>query len=540
MSKQVNDQDDVQPASADVSQGVPTTTDKVTTTTDTTETGTTPSSQSTATPSQSGAKNSRSRRRGKGSSNTGSTAASTSATSPSEESTSQQSTSKQSSSEAGTAQTGTKSASDTPMSTSASNTAKASTSTASSTPSAATTSSANKPSNTPSSTTANSSASSASKPTSDKTGNGTPPPSSSKGVGGGGTHGGGEKSSGGKSSGLAIALVLILAIALALVAWQGWQRLDNQQQRIDELAQQAEGSASQQAVSDLESRLDSGEAERDEAIQNTTGELRDEFDSYRSDVDETLGQVLDQLSQEQDTDEREWLHAEAAYLLRLANQRLQLEGDVDGAAALLRTADARLVDADNPALTSVREEIANELSALDAVPQVDRTGLYLALNAQQERISELRLSQEIEEQAVTSGIEQPPTGTFQRQLARFGEELKDLVVVRHHDEALEALITPEQESYLRQSMRLVLEQTQLALLNEEKELYDASIDKALQLLNDYYDTTREETQSVIARLEELQQAEVKPELPDISASQQELARFIENRYETRGQSGGDS
>ncbi|OZT74428.1 hypothetical protein CE457_09805 [Vreelandella boliviensis LC1] len=335
-------------------------------------------------------------------------------------------------------------------------------------------------------------------------------------------------------------MVIILAIALAFVAWQGWQRLDSQQQRLDELAQQAEGSASQQAVSDLESRIDSGEAERDEALQSTLGDLRDEFDSYRSDVDGTLGQVLDQLSQEQDTDEREWLHAEAAYLLRLANQRLQLEGDVDGAAALLRTADARLLDADNPALTPVREAIASELAALDAVPRIDRTGLYLALNAQQERISSLRLSQEIEERPVTSSVEQPPTGTFQRQLARFGEQLKDLVVIRHHDEALEALITPEQESYLRQSLRLVLEQTQLALLNEEKELYDASIDKALQLLNDYYDTSREETQSVITRLQELQQAEVKPELPDISASQQALARFIENRYETRGQSGGDS
>jgi uroporphyrin-3 C-methyltransferase len=224
----------------------------------------------------------------------------------------------------------------------------------------------------------------------------------------------------------------------------------------------------------------------------------------------------------------------------LANQRLQLEGDVEGAAALLRTADARLVDADNPALTPVRREIANELAALDAVPRVDRTGLYLALNAQQERISDLRLSQEIEERAITSGIEQPPTGTFQRQLARFGQELKDLVVIRHHDEALEALITPEQESYLRQSLRLVLEQSQLALLSEEQALYEASIDKALELLNGYYDTSREEAQSVISRLQELKQAKVKPELPDISASQQELARFIENRYETRGQSGGDA
>lgn len=492
MSKQVNDQDDVQPTSSDASQGVPKTTDKAASTTDATEPSTPNTPPSSTTPAQSGAKNSRSRRRGKGSSTASSTAAS-SAAKPADTSTSS--------------------------------------STGSSSPSAAQPGSSSSSESTSSSP---SSSAGSSKPTSDKSSAGTSPPTGHKG------SGSGQSGGGGKSGGLAIALVIILAIALAFVAWQGWQRLDNQQQRLDELAQQAEGSASQQAVSDLESRLDSGEAERDEALQSTLGDLRDEFDSYRSDVDETLGQVLDQLSQEQDTDEREWLHAEAAYLLRLANQRLQLEGDVDGAAALLRTADERLVDADNPALTPVREAIANELAALDAVPQVDRTGLYLALNAQQERISSLRLSQEIEEQAVTSSIEQPPTGTFQRQLARFGEELKDLVVVRHHDEALEALITPEQESYLRQSLRLVLEQTQLALLNEEKELYDASIDKALQLLNDYYDTTREETQSVIARLQELKEAEVKPELPDISASQQELARFIDNRYETRGQSGGDS
>ncbi|TDV96582.1 uroporphyrin-3 C-methyltransferase [Halomonas alkaliantarctica] len=492
MSKQVNDQDDVQPTSSDASQGVPKTTDKAASTTDATEPSTPNTPPSSTTPAQSGAKNSRSRRRGKGSSTASSTAAS-SAAKPADTSTSS--------------------------------------STGSSSPSAAQPGSSSSSGSTSSSP---SSSAGSPKPTSDKSSAGTTPPTGHKG------SSSGQSGGGGKSGGLAIALVIILAIALAFVAWQGWQRLDNQQQRLDELAQQAEGSASQQAVSDLESRLDSGEAERDEALQSTLGDLRDEFESYRSDVDETLGQVLDQLSQEQDTDEREWLHAEAAYLLRLANQRLQLEGDVDGAAALLRTADARLVDADNPALTPVREAIANELAALDAVPQVDRTGLYLALNAQQERISSLRLSQEIEEQAVTSSIEQPPTGTFQRQLARFGEELKDLVVVRHHDEALEALITPEQESYLRQSLRLVLEQTQLALLNEEKELYDASIDKALQLLNDYYDTTREETQSVIARLQELKEAEVKPELPDISASQQELARFIDNRYETRGQSGGDS
>lgn len=364
--------------------------------------------------------------------------------------------------------------------------------------------------------------------TANSSGKTTPPPASP--TGGGGKRGGG----------IAIVLVIILAVALVLLAWQGWQRLDSQQQRLDELAQQTQDSASQQAVSDLESRFDSSASERNQALESTMSDLRSELDSYRSDVDSTLDQVLDQLSQQQDTDERDWLHAEAAYLLRLANQRLQLEGDVEGAAALLRTADARLVDADNPALTPVRREIANELAALDAVPRVDRTGIYLALNAQQERVSGLRLSQEVEEQAVNSGIEQPPTGTFQRQLARFGEELKDLIVIRKHDEALETLVTPEQESYLRQSLRLVLEQSQLALLKEEQTLYEASIDKALELINGYYDTEREESQSVIARLQELKQAQIQPELPDISASQQAMADFIENRFAARRQGGGDA
>jgi len=520
MSKQPNDQDDVQKTSVDASQESGITTDTAA------STSTPPGSEkawgdaaktpSSTTPPQNGAKNSRSRRRGKNATSTSSTNASSASTD--------------------------KSTTTPATSASAPNTLKDSTSDTA-TPLTSTTPSTAKPApaaSTHSTSAPNKSSSSASTPGTSKPG--APPPASDGGSKGTPplattSH---QGNGGGKGSGLAIVLVIILAVALTFIAWQGWQRLESQQQRINELAQQAEGSATQQAVSDLEARFDSGEAERDEALQSNLDELRDEFASYRSDVDDTLGQVLDQLSQEQETDDRDWLHAEAAYLLRLANQRLQLEGDVEGSAALLRTADARLVDADNPALTTVRGEIASELAALDAVPRVDRTGLYLALNAQQERISGLRLSQEIEERAVTSGIEQPPTGTFQRQLARFGQELKDLVVIRHHDEALEALVTPEQESYLRQSLRLVLEQSQLALLNEEQELYETSIDKALELLNGYYDTSREEAQSVISRLQELQQAQVKPELPDISASQQELARFIENRYASRDQSGGDS
>ncbi|MFW6345230.1 MAG: uroporphyrinogen-III C-methyltransferase [Halomonas sp.] len=337
----------------------------------------------------------------------------------------------------------------------------------------------------------------------------------------------------GKSGLVAIVLVILLAIAAALFGWQAWQKLDAQQTRIAELESRAGELASAADLADLESRLDEGERERDVALDDAIQALQGEFADYRGEVNETLDEVLDELSSEQETDERDWLHAEAAYLLRLANQRLQLERDVEGAAALLRTADQRLREADNPALVPVRREIASELAALEGVPQVDRTGLWLALNAQQEQIARQPLAQEIEEITVRSGIEEAPSGSWQQQLSRFGQELKELVTVRQHDAALEALITPEQESYLRQSVRLVLEQSQLALLKEEAELYQASLEKATTLIEGYYDTGTSGVASVLERLGELKGATVRPELPDISGSQQALATFIERRFESR-------
>ncbi|WP_372609761.1 uroporphyrinogen-III C-methyltransferase [Halomonas sp.] len=372
------------------------------------------------------------------------------------------------------------------------------------------------------------------------------PGAASGGAGGGSprppaaAEGGGKGGGKSKSGPVALVLVILLGLIGLFFGWQGWQKLQAQQARLAEVESISSQAATSDELTALENRLEENETERDAVLDNALSELESEFTSYRSQVDETLDQVLDELSSEQEPDAREWLHAEAAYLLRLANQRLQLERDVEGAAALLRTADERLSEAENPALLSVRRAIASELSILDGVPQVDRTGIYLALNAQQERLAMLPLSRELEEIPARSGMEEAPTGEWQEQLSRFGQELKDLVVIRHHDEAMESLITPEQESYLRQSARLVLEQSQLALLKEEQELFEASIDKVLSMINAYYATDREEVQAVITRLEELKTENIRPELPDISGSQQALASFIERRFGSRSEQGDDA
>lgn len=344
-------------------------------------------------------------------------------------------------------------------------------------------------------------------------GSGDSPPS------GGGPSAGGRNGKGNKLGLVALILVILLAIVVALTGYWGWHKLQRQQAQLGQVG------ANSASLDELESRV----GDLDQSRQQTLKMMRGEFDQYRQNLDKTLDKVLKELAQQQQADPREWLHAEAEYLLRLANQRLQLERDVKGAKALLNAADDRLREADNPALVPVRRAIQSELAALDSVPEIDRTGIYLALMAQQEQLAKLPLKQDIEEIAAGGG-DAKPSGGWREQLATLGRELKDLVTVRRHDQPLEALITPEQESYLRQNVRLLLEQAQLALLKSEPKLYRASLDKAHELVEGYYATDNDGVSSALDKLESLRDKDVRPDLPDISESSQLLKRFIEQRF----------
>ncbi|GHB03898.1 uroporphyrinogen-III C-methyltransferase [Modicisalibacter luteus] len=355
------------------------------------------------------------------------------------------------------------------------------------------------------------------------------------GAGGAGTAtprpaGSGSDGKGGKAGIAALILVILLVLVAAIAGWWAWQKLQAQQAQLSQLSQvESSASANANAIDELRSQL-SG---RDQQSQQAVQDLRNEMQQYRQEMNQTLDQVLAKLAEEQETDPNEWLFSEVEYLLRLANQRLQLERDVNGAISLLRTADERLAQTDNPALTPVRRAIQSELGELQSVPNIDRTGLYLQLMAQQEQLAKLPLQQDIEQIAAEGGDTSTVEGAWQQQLSRLWQEIKELVVVRRHDQALEALMTPEQESYLRQNVRLQLEQAQLALLQANPELYQASLEKAVTLIEGYYDTESDGVQQVLDTLRSLMDKTIRPELPDISQSLQALRDFM-----TRRQGGG--
>ena len=319
-----------------------------------------------------------------------------------------------------------------------------------------------------------------------------------------------------------LVLLLLLLAALGFGAWLFEQQRNEMEQLRQDVNQVQQNS--RQSSSEISSALDS----RNQRLSELQSRLQEN--------DRALSRVMEELTRSQQTDERQWQNAEIEYLLRMANQRLQLERDISGAQSLLETADQRLQQIDNPAQLPVRRAIASELSELKSLPEVDRNGLFLTLSAMADRVDELPLSQESEALAAQEDDGSLFTGGWREQLARMGTQLKDLVTVRRHDEPLEALITPAQEGYLRQNVRLLLEQAQLGVMRSNQAIYQDSLERAGTLITTYFRTEDRNVQRLREQLRSLSQRNISPELPDISGSIEAINKLQNARRNGQGAS----
>ena len=110
----------------------------------------------------------------------------------------------------------------------------------------------------------------------------------------------------------------------------------------------------------------------------------------------------------------------------------------------------------------------------------------------------------------------------------FREQLSDHLRIRRHDQPVRALMSPSEHFYLRQNLRLMLEQAQAALLQEQSDIYQTNLRRASQWLEEYF-VLNPQTQAVREQLLDLAQTPVTQSLPDLSSAlallQEHVARL---------------
>jgi uroporphyrin-3 C-methyltransferase len=234
----------------------------------------------------------------------------------------------------------------------------------------------------------------------------------------------------------------------------------------------------------------------------------------------------------------DWRLAEVEYLLRLANQRILTSKDGESALNLLRASDQILLELNDPRLFSVRESIAQDRAALAIVGQQDLDGVFLQLSALARVIDQLPLlvvpEFTTERENVVAATAISETEGWQQKLQAIGlstwRELKSLLVIQSRDVDIKPLLPPEQQYYLRNNLRLLISQAQLALLDGRQTAYADSLSNASQWLDDYFPVDEAVIQAVIAELEQLQSLQVEVELPDVSNSLLAIKAFIADQH----------
>jgi len=305
---------------------------------------------------------------------------------------------------------------------------------------------------------------------------------------------------------------LILAIGLAVAAYFMWYQV----QRLG--AEQA--------------GIEAGVSDRIQPMRGTLDGLRQALEQDRSglaaDIDridqeqKAVRQRLSVLAAMMGRSERGWTLAEVEYLLRIANQRLQLQRDSATAMQALQSADGRLRDLADPHYQGVREQIAHDLDAVRALPSVDVDGLSATLSAALAQVDELPVAGSHYQRAAAAGGDTGDGGETATTLAGLGKlvwkALSELFRVREHDQAVGPMLPPEREYFLRENLRLQLAAARLALLRTDQTQYHSALQTAQQWLERYFDRQNAGVQQLLGRLQELVAVDIAPVMPDVSAS----------------------
>ena len=241
--------------------------------------------------------------------------------------------------------------------------------------------------------------------------------------------------------------------------------------------------------------------------------------------------ALEALYQELSRNRDEWQLAEIEQVLAIAQQQLQLSGNVRAALLALQLAENRLSRADRPQFLPVRRALTRDIERLKALPALDLPGLSLALDRLASSVDALPLAfdERVERGAAAKDARAPEAGYLERLGGEVWRELRQLVVVRRIDAPEPPLVPPPQAYFLRENLKLRLLNARLELLTRDEAGYREDLRTAQAWIQRYFDTKAKASQAALAQLKQLSAASVSFEPPSIADSLEAVRGFKARR-----------
>jgi len=210
---------------------------------------------------------------------------------------------------------------------------------------------------------------------------------------------------------------------------------------------------------------------------------------------------------------------EIEQMLLLASQQLQLAGNAQNALVALQAADAQLQRLNRPQFTNLRRALSRDMDKLKALPFVDITGLSVRLDQLLGGVDKLPLAFDERLTAPTAeNAARAEERPWLRFLHDFWADLKGLVRIEKLRQPEPPLLPPQQQFFLRESVRLRLLTARQALLARDDAGFHTDLRAAEEWLKRYFDLRAKPTQIALTTLKQLQANTLTGETPELAAS----------------------
>jgi uroporphyrin-3 C-methyltransferase len=360
-----------------------------------------------------------------------------------------------------------------------------------------------------------------------------------------------EKKPTSSGNSIAILALLVAFAAVSATGWQWWQTQTadpesaSQQESLDRLQDAQQQLAN--SVATFETQLDAVKSpvdtaefsrrnERLMATESKIAELAGQSSEIQASISAIQGGVrsleqrvsaaesgLISVASSSQNSSVELDIAEIDFLLRAANERLQLFSDPLAADLALQAADVQIEALNDPMFLSVRQRIASARQALATVPRVDRVQLSSQLTALQLKAAELPFRGEAKAAPVPELSDD--TGWW----ASFKHTLASLVTVRRRVPEDQTPLSLDDKDYLRQGLWLQIESSRLALMRNDAQTYTGSLDRLNDTVEQFFYNGSSEVQVFLLEVATLKGITIAPAMPDISGPWTQLRQLRDSR-----------
>lgn len=307
---------------------------------------------------------------------------------------------------------------------------------------------------------------------------------------------------------------LALAVALAAAALAAWQWHD-ERSRSEALRQELAKRLADADVQVREGRLVAEQA------RTAAAEAQVKLGVLENRVAESQSHqiALEALYQELSRNRDEWTYAEIDQSLLIANQQLQLAGNVKAALIALQNVDARLQRMERPQFTPLRKAINRDIERLKALPHVDTVGISFRLDHLIAAVDALPLASELRPQPQPAGGEpERKGGTWSSFWREVWGDLTQMIRMQRMDKPDPPLLVPTQSYFLRENLKLRLLAARLALLARDDASFKSDLKAAREWIERYFDTRHNQVAHAAGVLRTLHAAEISIEVPGISGT----------------------